>query len=303
MANVSLEPMPVSHLFIALFVVAIWAFNFVAIKVALVDFPPILMAAIRFALAAVPFVFFIRRPAAPFRLVAFYGLLVFALQFGLVFLGMALGVSASLAAIGLQLTVFVTIGLAAIIHGERVSRVQLAGAAVAVAGLAIIAANAGGDVSLPGFVCVLLGACCWGAGNLVGKAMGKVDMVALVVWSSLVAPLPLAALSLLVEGPDRIGHALSGVSWPAAASMAYIVYASTHIGYSAWAWLMARHPASTVAPFSLLVPPLAAVFSAAVLGESFPAWKLVAGSLVLAGVLINLFGGRIVASLRPARSA
>lgn len=295
--------MPINHLFIALLVVAVWAFNFVAIKIALADFPPIFMAAVRFALAALPFVFFIRRPAAPFRMVALYGLLVFALQFGLVFVGMALGVSAALAAIGLQLTVFVTIGLAALVYKERMSRVQMAGAAVAVAGLAVIAANAGGDVSLPGFLCVLLGACCWGAGNLVGKSMGKVDMLALVVWASLVAPLPLALLSLAVEGPQRIGDALGNLSWPAVASVAYIVYASTHLGYAAWAWLMARHPASTVAPFSLLVPPLAAAFSAAVLNESFPAWKLAAGALVLTGVLINLFGEKIVAGLRPTRPA
>ena len=133
--------------------------------------------------------------------------------------------------------------------------------------------------------------------------MGKVVMLALIVWASLIAPIPLAVLSFFVEGSERITLAFRGLSWPAAAAMAYIIYVSTHVGFSAWAWLMARHPASTVAPFTLLIPPLAAAFSAAVLGETFPRWKLIAGGLVLLGVLINLFGGKMIAALLPLRNA
>ena len=131
----------------------------------MVDFPPIFMAAVRFSLVSILFVFFVRRPAAPFRLVALYGILVFALQFGLVFRGMSLGVSAALAAIGLQLTVFVTVVLATIIYKERLTWVQLVGGLIAVAGLMIVVAHSGEGVSLAGFACVLLAACCWGAGK------------------------------------------------------------------------------------------------------------------------------------------
>lgn len=294
--------MPISHILVALSVMVIWSFNFIAIKVGLAELPPIFMAAVRFALTALPAVFFIKPPAAPFWRVTAYGILVFALQFGLLFCGMVAGMSAAVAALALQLSVFVTIGLAWALRGERMTPLQLAGAGISALGLVVIAANTGGDLTLAGLLLGLAAAACWGAGNIVGKSIGKVDMLALIVWSSLAAPLPLLLLSLLIEGPQRIAYGVQHVSWLGIGAVAYIVYASTHVGYSVWAWLMARHPAGMVAPFTLLGPVLAAVFSAWLLGETFPAWKIGAGLLVLAGLLVNVFGGRVMALLRPSPS-
>ncbi len=293
------QPMPIPHILIALFVVAIWSFNFIAIKVGLAELPPIFMAAVRFALTALPAVFFIKPPAAPFWRVTAYGMLVFALQFGLLFYGMAIGMSAAVGALALQLSVFVTIGLAWAFRGERMTSLQFAGAVVSALGLVVIATHTGGDLTLAGLLFGLAAAACWGAGNIVGKSLGKVDMLALVVWSSLAAPLPLFALSYMVEGPQRIAHGVQNVSWLGIGAVAYIVYASTHVGYSLWAWLMARHPAGMVAPFTLLGPVVAALFSAWLLGETFPGWKIGAGLLVLAGLLVNVFGGRMLALMRP----
>lgn len=289
--------MPFTHLLLALGVVAAWAFNFVAIKVGLADLPPLFMAAVRFVLTAIPFVFFIRPPKAPPLRVVAYGLLTFTLQFAFLFTGMTLGVSPAMAALVLQVSAFVTIALAAVVWGERMGAMQVAGALVAVSGLVIIGLHIEGDSALPGLLMVLLAAASWGAGNVVGKSIGKVDMLALVVWAGLVPPLPLFALSLWLEGPQRIAAAGAHLTLAGALGVAYVVYVSTHLGYTAYAWLLSRHPAATVAPFTMLVPPLAAVFSALVLGETFPAWKLGAGALVLAGVVINLFGPRLARRL------
>ncbi|MES2940280.1 MAG: EamA family transporter [Pseudomonadota bacterium] len=294
--------MPFLHLLLALAVAAAWAFNFVAIKVGLAELPPIFMAAMRFVLTALPAVFFIRPPKAPVGRVLMYGLFAFAGQFGFLFASMAAGMPPALAALTLQLQVFVTIALAALLYRERVGPVQLLGAAVAAGGIGLIAANTGGDVTVAGLLLGLTAACCWGIGNMVGKSLGKVDMLALVVWASLAVPLPLMALSLLLEGPQRIVDGLHHVSMIGALSVAYIAYASTLLAYTGWTWLMARHPASTVAPFTLLVPPLAGLFSALTLHETFPGWKLAGGALVLAGVVINLAGPRLLAGLRAARA-
>jgi O-acetylserine/cysteine efflux transporter len=295
--------LPFSHLLLALGVVAAWAFNFVAIKVGLADLPPLFMAAVRFVLTAIPFVFFIRPPKAPPLRVVAYGLLTFTLQFAFLFTGMTLGVSPAMAALVLQVSAFVTIGLAAVVWGERLNAMQVVGAVVAVSGLVIIGLHIEGDSALPGLLMVLLAAASWGAGNVVGKSIGKVDMLALVVWAGLVPPLPLFALSLWLEGPHRIVEAGAHLTLIGALGVAYVVYISTHLGYTAYAWLLSRHPAATVAPFTMLVPPLAAVFSALALGETFPAWKLGAGALVLAGVVINLFGPRLVRKLAAPAAA
>ena len=74
--------------------------------------------------------------------------------------------------------------------------------------------------------------------------------------------------------------------------MTYIVYLSTLVAYSLWSWLLARHPATTVTPFALLVPVFGMLSSALLLDEPLPGWKLAAAALVIAGLALNIFGPR-----------
>lgn len=278
------------HLLAALTVVTIWGFNFVVIKVGLKEIPPILLCALRFIFAALPAVFFIKRPAVPVHKLVQFGLIQFALQFALLFGGMKLGMSAGLASLALQVHVFVTISLAVMFLGERPNVYQLWGAVLAFTGIGVVAFNVGGDVSVLGLVCVLSAAACWGVGNLISKQMGKVDMLALVVWGSLVAPLPLLALSLVVEGPERIAYSLTHLSWLGVASLAYLVYPTTLFGFAVWSWLLSRYPAASVSPLSLLAPVVALLSSAWLLGEPLQNWKLLAVFLVMTGLCINVLG-------------
>ena len=82
------SPLPLRHFFLALAVVAVWGTNFVVIKLALGQLPPLLFGALRFAFALLPAVFFLRRPAVPWANLAGYGLLIGAGQFGLLYLAM-----------------------------------------------------------------------------------------------------------------------------------------------------------------------------------------------------------------------
>jgi O-acetylserine/cysteine efflux transporter len=298
--SMSSTALPLRHLGLALAVVAIWGTNFVAIKVALRELPPLLLCAVRFICVAVPAVFFLPRPAVPGRTLIIYGMTMFGLHFGFLFLGMALGMSAGLASLTLQFQVFVTLALAAFALGERVQAVQVAGALVAVAGFVIVGAHVGGDVSWPGLLCVLLGAASWGFANFTSKRMGRVNPLALVVWGSLVVPLPMLVASLIFEGPTRIAASLAHAGRDTVLSVAFIVLASTHLAYSTWSWLLARHPASIVAPFTLLVPIFGMLSSALFLGEALPPWKLEAAALVIAGLALNLFGPRLLAAWREA---
>jgi O-acetylserine/cysteine efflux transporter len=98
-------------------------------------------------------------------------------------------------------------------------------------------------------------------------------------------------LSLVFEGPARIGDALAGSLQPAALpawlGLAYTCIIGTAVGSGIWTWLMARHPAGVVAPFSLLVPVAGMLAAGIVLGER-PTWlELLGGSIVVAGVLVG----------------
>ncbi len=289
----SATALPFRHLLLALLIVAIWGTNFVAIKVALRELPPLLLCAVRFIFVAFPAVFFLPRPAVPLRSLLLYGLTMFGLHFGFVFLGMHLGLSAGLASLVLQFQVFVTLALAAFVLKERILPVQIAGALVAGLGFVVVGLHTGGDVTLAGLICVLLGATSWGFANFTSKRLGKVNPLALVVWGSLVVPIPMGLASLVFEGPALIVQSLTHLHVATVLSVAFIVYASTLVAYSLWSWLLSHHPASTVSPFALLVPVFGLLSSAVLLGEPLPAWKLQAAALVVAGLALNLFGARI----------
>jgi O-acetylserine/cysteine efflux transporter len=280
------------HLLLALLIVTIWGSNFVAIKLALHDLPPLLLCTLRFVFVSLPAVFFLRRPAVPVGRLLTYGFSMFGFQFGFMFLGMKLGVSAGLASLVLQFQVFVTMALAAAVLKERISFAQIAGALVAGAGFVVVGLHTSGEVSVAGLACLLLAAVSWGFANFTSKRLGKVNPLALVVWGSLVVPVPMAVASLVFEGPELIVRSLTQVGGTAVLSVAYIVYLSTLVAYSLWSWLLARHPATTVTPFALLVPVVGLLSSALLLGESLPAWKVAAAALVIAGLALNVFGPR-----------
>lgn len=288
------------HIALAILVVAIWGFNFVVIKVGLKELPPILLCALRFFLAAFPAVFFIKRPATSFRKIIAFGLVMFALQFALLFSGMNAGTTAGLASLMLQVHVFFTVVLAIVFLGEQPSAWQIIGAITSFAGIGLVAANLGGEISVLGLALIIAAAASWGMGNLISKRLGKVDMLALVVWGSLFAWPPLFLLSFVLEQNSWNPGVISHLSWPTVGAVGYIVYPVTLLGFAAWSWLLGHYPAATVAPFTLLVPVFGFTSSTLVLGEPLYPWKVAAATLIISGLCINLMGARIAMRIRPA---
>jgi O-acetylserine/cysteine efflux transporter len=285
---------------LAILVVAIWGVNFVVIKVGLKEIPPILLCALRFFLAAFPAVFFIKRPAASWRMVVGFGLVMFSLQFALLFSGMYAGTTAGLASLLLQVQVFFTVLLAVLFLAEKPSIWQIVGALVSFSGIGLVMANLGGEISIYGLLLIVAAAASWGLGNLISKKLGKVDMLALVVWGSLVAWPPLLALSFILEQNSWSVETISHISWLTIGAISYIVYPSTLLGFAAWSWLLSHYPAATVAPFTLLVPVFGFTASTLVLDEPLSHWKLSAAALVIVGLCINLFASRIAIRFRSA---
>ncbi len=276
----------------ALFVAAIWGFNFIAIKIGVAGMPPLFLVAIRFILTSFPAVFFIKRPRVPLGYLAVYGLLLGVGQFGLVFTAMKMGAPAGLTSIMLQSQAFFTALLAAVFLKERIRLNNIIGMTLAAAGLAAIA-FAGATASLtPTLVVMILGAAgFWAAANIVAKAMPKTDGLSLIVWSSLFSPIPLFGLSLLLEGKEAIVASLGNLGLVSVGALAYLVLFSTLFGYGVWNQLIMRHGAGRIAPFSLLIPIFGVTAGALVLGERFSAADGVAAILVLVGLLVHVFGG------------
>jgi len=268
---------------------AVWGTNFVVIKIALEDLPPLLLATLRFALVVLPLVFFLKRPPVSWRNLAAYGVLIGAGQFGLLFLAMRSDITPGLASLVVQTQIFFTIALSMRLSGERVQPFQIVALALATSGLAVILLHTDATATPLGIGLVLLAALSWSSGNLVAKAAGQVNMLSYVVWASLFSVPPLLALSLTFDGWPTIVHGVTharAITW---AAVIWQAVGNTLFGYAAWGWLLARHPAAAVTPMALLVPVFGMAASALVLGEPLPGWKLAAMSLVMGGLALNLF--------------
>jgi O-acetylserine/cysteine efflux transporter len=284
--------MSITDILIAIAVVGIWGLNFVVIKIGLQDLPPILFTALRFLFAAFPLVFFIKRPAIPWKLLAAYGLFQFALQFTLLFSGMKLGLPPGLASLVIQLQAFFTIGLAVLLLGERPQIAQWLGAIVAFSGMLLVGVHLEGKATVIGFLFVITGGLSWAIANIFTKKIGKVNPVALVVWGSLLAVPPLLCASLLIEGPAAWMATAQRTGWVSVGAILFQSYPNTIVGFGIWSMLMRKYPAATIAPFTLLVPVFGMLSAALILDEPLQWWKIVAGLLVLAGLAFNQFGGK-----------
>jgi O-acetylserine/cysteine efflux transporter len=286
--------MPLRHIALALLVVAIWGFNFVIIKLSVEALPPILAAGLRFVAAALPAVLFIRPPKAPWWLVVGFGLSFGFALYGFLNLALAWGMSAGLSSLVLQTQAFFTMALAFVLLGERPGRFQIIGAVIAFAGIGVIAIERLAATALLPLGMTLMAALSWGLANVLTKKAGRVNALAFTVWGSLAAPLPLIGLSLLVEGPEVVGAALAGFGWQEAGLIAFLAYPATLLGGGIWSWLLGRHPASTVAPFTLLVPITGLLSGYLVLGETITPMEIGGAVLVIAGLLVTVWRGRPV---------
>ena len=285
-------------LLLALLVIVVWGLNFVVIKVGLHGMPPMLMGALRFMLAAFPAILFVRRPQVPLRWMLAYGMTISVGQFAFLFYAMYVGMPAGLASLVLQSQAFFTLFFAALFLGERLRGSNLFGLLVAASGLVLIGLQGGQAMTLAGFALTIAAASMWALGNVVTRKLGKVNLVGLVVWGSLIPPLPFLALSLWLEGPELISQSLRTLGLDSLLVLAYLAFGATILGYGLWSRLLSRYPASQVAPFSLLVPVVGISSSALLLGERLGGLQMVGAALVMAGLLINVWGGRLLDSWR-----
>jgi len=276
---------------LAALVALLWGCNFLAIYAGLQHFPPLFFAGLRFAVIALPVMLLVPRPDVPWRWLLGYGVGFGTVQFAFLFLAIDVGMPTGLASLVLQASAPFTVILGVLLLGERLGRRQAVGIGMAIAGMVVIGVHRAQTAALVPLILTLIAALGWAFGNLASRQARAKDPLRLVLWMSVVPPLPMFALSAVVEGPGTgwvsVGTALSGDAWPAVGGLVYIVLLGTLAGSGIWIALMARHPAGVVAPWSLLVPPVGIGAAWLVLDEVPSVTELVAGAVVVLGVLLG----------------
>jgi O-acetylserine/cysteine efflux transporter len=277
---------------IAALLITVWSSNFVIAAIGLTRVPPFTLATLRFLFAAFPAILVVRRPPGPWIRVAAFGALFGIGQFGLLFLGIREGVTPTLASIIIQMQVFFTAGLAALLFSERLRPHNVVALGVAASGLVLIAIRGGSSAPADGLVLALLAALSWAFCNMLGRGIDRAEMPAFIIWSSLFAVPPLLVATLCIEGPAALASTILRPDWEMAGIVAWQSFANTIWGYTVWNRLLGRYSAAQVAPLTLPVPVIAGLLSSVILGERILLWKIEACVLVLAGLAVNLMGGR-----------
>jgi O-acetylserine/cysteine efflux transporter len=287
--------MPLRDRLLAAFVAVCWGINFPATALALEHFPPFFLVALRYTLLAIPTLLFIPRPKIPLQWLLGVGVGIGILQFAFLYLGMASGMPSGLASLVLQASAPFTVLIAGIWLREHISRRAAIGVGIAVFGLAAIAVHRAQVAALLPVILTLCGALGWAIGNISSRQAKAPNPLHLTLWTSVIPPVPMLILSLAVEGRTQIGQSISTAftleALPAVLGLLYIVLIATVVGYGIWNSLLARHPSSVVAPFSMLVPVVGVLASWIAFGEAIDLVEFVAGVAVVGGVLFAS-GGR-----------
>ena len=277
------------HILLALAVVLVWALNFLVIRLGLQDLPPLFFAGLRFTITALPAVFLIGRGGMPWRLILGAGTCIGVGYFSLLFVGMQLGMPPGFAALVSQGQVVFTVLFAMAVLRETPTSLQAGGMLVALAGLGLAGLERMGVMNPWGLGLVILAALFWGLGNVVIKRLARghaVDGFRLVLWMSLVPPIPNFALSFWLEEGQWV-H-LTSMGGSGLFALLYTAYASTLFGWGAWAWLLRKYSAPQVAPFSLLVPVVALGMSVFWMDEAISVRLALGAFLLLAGVALTV---------------
>ncbi len=260
---------------------------------------PMMLGALRFALAAFPLILFVRRPQLPWQWIAAYGLVQGLGQFGLLFTALKFGMPAGMASLVIQTQAFFTLLLAAPVLGERARRHHWIGLGVAALGLAVIAGGRGegpGQMTMLGFGLTLGAAFMWAASNMIVRRASRkapgYDPFAFIAWSSAAPVLPFLLLAVLIDGWAPVVGMITGIGWGEALSVLYLAVLATLVAYTLWTGLLTRHPAAKIAPFSLLVPVVGLWAASMAFGEQLQPLQWLGAAGVLAGLIINQVGGR-----------
>lgn len=278
-------------------VAILWGLNFIAIKLGLANVPPLLLASIRFIVVCLPAIFFLPRPPVEWRWLIALGLTLNVGQFAFLFMGVKMGMPAGLSSLVHQSQAFFTLGVAVLILGEKWRWNHLVGLIIAAVGMVVVGLQQGGSMTAAGFWLTLSASASWGVGNVIMRratqGVPPFSMLSLVVWAGAVAIAPLILLSIFIEGPSAWQTAWDSLNWVTVVSIVYLAYFSSLGGYGLWGKLLSRYPAAIVSPFALLVPVVGMSSATLFLGETFSLWQMVGALLVMTGLVVNVFGGRL----------
>ncbi|MFN9115187.1 MAG: EamA family transporter, partial [Bacteroidota bacterium] len=246
--------MQLKHFILGIITTLVWGVNFVSIKMSYDVFTPFWLISARFLLCFFPFIFFVPRPKTSWPQLSKICLFFWLGQFVFTFLGVYKGVPAGLASVLLQSSVILTAVFAWIFLKQKISLKMGLCLGVSFIGILMISANMASANNWIGYLLLMLGATCVAIGNLSLKTKSDENILSLIVWCSFLTFIPASLLAFFLEGTDQIIYILNNLNTKVCGSLIFTAYFSTILANFVWVYLMRHYEATTVSPFTLLVP-------------------------------------------------
>ncbi|WP_067093981.1 EamA family transporter [Marinomonas atlantica] len=266
---------------------ALWGFNFSVIKLGVNNIDPFLLTALRFSLAVLPLIFFVRRPNVPWRYLMTYGLTFGVGVWGLTTLSVGAGLSGGLASLLLDMSVISSLLVGRYLLKEHVTVSKVLGSLLALLGLGLIIWHQDGTVTPLGLALVLSASVFWSINGLIVKRSGTREVFAFNIWGMAFAPIPLLLLALIVSGPASVMQSIADINGSVLFSAAFQAYPTTLLGYWFWNKMIVKYSVSSVAPMTLLVPVFALIGGYIFFGESLDVVQAIAAVVILLGVAVS----------------
>lgn len=291
--------MPLYAIAAAVLVQLVWGGNYSASKLALMEFPPLLMITLRFILLSLilaPFVLCEKLPSRRrMKSFAIIGLTTLVFHFATLLFAMHMGLNVTSCALAVQLGVPFSCILATFLFKDYLGPWRSAGLAIAFVGVIVVTGTPNAYEHLDAFLLVIVSTFGWSLGNLYLKIMKPEHAVPLLFWPGLMAMISIGLMSLVFD-TNHLQY-IEQASWRAWLGIAYSAVFSSIVGYGLWNWLMTRYPVNDVVPYSLLLPIFAIAGGVAFFGDPFNWHILLGASLTIAGVgIIALRRPRLAAA-------
>ncbi|MCA8833695.1 MAG: EamA family transporter [Proteobacteria bacterium] len=271
------------HIFFAIAVSAIWGVNFVITKAGLQDIDPIFFTCLRYTAIAFPLIFFIKRDGLPLKIILQIGLFLGTFTFTLAFIGIKLGVPAGLTSLLMQSQIIFTLIFSTIFLKDLPTKIQTIGVAISALGVGFLIWGFIGSPTFTGFMFVMAGAVCSGAVKIFMKRAGNINTFRLMVWMSLIPPIPLLIVSLMFESGQW--DSLINITYAGAGAVLFNAFISTILGFGLIGYLVKLYSPNQVAPYAFLVPVFGIAAGYVFLGETLNTNTIIACCIIMTGLL------------------
>jgi drug/metabolite transporter (DMT)-like permease len=266
----------------------IWGSTYLAIKFALVGFPPFFMMGSRFlAAGAILLAFMLSRGATLPTWVQWRNAIVIGtlmLVFGMGFTAQAeLTVGSGLVVAFIAVTPLLVV-LMSLMFGIRPGRREVFGILVGLGGVLMLTQGAGFRASPAGLGSLVLATCGWSLGSVLSQRRLPLAPGAMGFASEMVCGGVALLLVSAVTGEQ--------VSWSAPTSAwlawGYLVVFGSLIAFNAYMLLLARSSSGVATSYSYVNPVIALGLGVAIGGEIVSSWEWLSAAVILVGVVLVL---------------